>query len=651
VSDVILTYLPKVYEQEDLLMYISLYRRYRPDNFQEVVGQEGAVKLLKGSVLRKNVSHAYLFSGPRGSGKTTIARILAKAVNCLDPASDGEPCGRCSSCVSITSGESLDVIEIDGASNNGVDEVRELKSHVNLSPFSSRYKIYIIDEVHMLSISAFNALLKTIEEPPGYVIFVLATTEPHKVPVTIRSRCQHVAFHRISEKGISGYLPVISDREGRKIDREACFEIARQSDGSLRDALSILEQAMSASEGDIRSETISLVLSGGSYADMERLIKTCRKDETSALSVIEDILSGGASPSRVLEYLYLLSRNFWIAARWGERTLESIDLTEEEIAFVSSEKEYWNEKGLLELMDFCMETIQSARNGMRSDVLAGLVFSKLALALKRRDEAEIAEDASKQIDVAVEQPENKKDISFSTNNSDSTKNLERSSSQAALEGQKSEDPEKFPEPENPGVKIAEYPSETGASAVADVDFSLLMESLAESSINIYACLLSSSIYIEGEAIVIEFGSNQKSCYAIMSSPGNAYTLQETIESIFKVCFSLVVRYQDKEASFPSSGGEEDAVSGVFVDSGLPASSQESLFSDQDKGVKNSGGSDQDSEASIVNKKPSTEEKISRDKGFAGVLSDVIKITNGEVLFVKDQDMPETEVTEQNENGE
>jgi len=342
-------------------MYISLYRRYRPDNFQEVVGQEGAVKLLKGSVLRKNVSHAYLFSGPRGSGKTTLARILAKAVNCLDPARDGEPCGKCSSCVSITSGESLDVIEIDGASNNGVDEVRELKSHVNLSPFSARYKIYIIDEVHMLSISAFNALLKTLEEPPGYVIFVLATTEPHKVPVTIRSRCKHVPFHRISEKEISGYLPVIGEREGRIIDREACFEIARQSDGSLRDALSILEQAMSTSEGDIKSETISLVLSGGSYADMERLIKASRVDETSALTVIEDILSRGASPSRVLEYLYLLSRNLWIAARWGERTLESIDLTEEEIAFVCSEKEYWNEKGLLELMDFCMETMQSAR--------------------------------------------------------------------------------------------------------------------------------------------------------------------------------------------------------------------------------------------------------------------------------------------------
>jgi DNA polymerase-3 subunit gamma/tau len=632
-------------------MYISLYRRYRPDNFQEVVGQEGAVKLLKGSVLRKNVSHAYLFSGPRGSGKTTLARILAKAVNCLDPASDGEPCGRCSSCVSITSGESLDVIEIDGASNNGVDEVRELKSHVNLSPFSSRYKIYIIDEVHMLSISAFNALLKTLEEPPGYVIFVLATTEPHKVPVTIRSRCQHVPFHRISEKEISGYLPVIAEKEGRIIDREACFEIARQSDGSLRDALSILEQAMSASEGDIKSETISLVLSGGSYADMERLIKSCRVDETSALTVIEDILSRGASPSRVLEYLYLLSRNLWIAARWGERTLESIDLTEEEIAFVSSEKEYWNEKGLLELMDFCLETIQSARNGMRSDVLAGLVFSKLTVALKIRGKAGIDEDAPKQINEPDEHPEKKKDFSFSTNNADFRKDLERSSSQAALEGQKSEDPEKFPEPENSGVKTIEDPSGAGASAMEGVDLSRLMDSLSESSLNIYACLISAGIYIEGEAIVVEFGSEQKSCYAIMSSPGNAYKLQEAIESIFKVCFPLIVRYRDKEVSFPSSGGEEDAAANVFAGSEFPGSSQESLFSDQDKGWENTGNADLDSEASIVNKKPSAEEEISKDNGFAGVLSDVIKITNGEILYVKDQDMPETEVTEQNENGE
>jgi hypothetical protein len=384
---------------------------------------------------------------------------------------------------------------------------------------------------------------------------------------------------------------------------------------------------------------------------MERLIKASRVDETSALTVIEDILSRGASPSRVLEYLYLLSRNLWIAARWGERTLESIDLTEEEIAFVSSEKEYWNEKGLLELMDFCLETIQSARNGMRSDVLAGLVFSKLTVALKIRGKAGIDEDAPKQINEPDEHPEKKKDFSFSTNNADFRKDLERSSSQAALEGQKSEDPEKFPEPENSGVKTIEDPSGAGASAMEGVDLSRLMDSLSESSLNIYACLISAGIYIEGEAIVVEFGSEQKSCYAIMSSPGNAYKLQEAIESIFKVCFPLIVRYRDKEVSFPSSGGEEDAAANVFAGSEFPGSSQESLFSDQDKGWENTGNADLDSEASIVNKKPSAEEEISKDNGFAGVLSDVIKITNGEILYVKDQDMPETEVTEQNENGE
>ena len=171
------------------------------------------------------MGHAYLFSGPRGCGKTTVARILAKALNCLSPES-GEPCCGCRSCQAIAGGESLDVVEIDGASNNSVDEIRELKTHVALAPFSSKYKVYIIDEVHMLSMAAFNALLKTLEEPPSYVVFVLATTEPHKVPVTIRSRCQHIPFHSIGTRRIFDRLRQIVEWEGADAQPEALWEVA-----------------------------------------------------------------------------------------------------------------------------------------------------------------------------------------------------------------------------------------------------------------------------------------------------------------------------------------------------------------------------------------------------------------------------------------
>ena len=170
-------------------MSVSLYRRYRPTQFNQIVGQVAAVHVITRALEERVVSHAYLFSGPRGCGKTTLARLLAKSLNCTSRGEGAEPCNSCSSCEAINRGESLDVIEIDGASNNSVDEIRELKTHVSLSPFASSYKVYIIDEVHMLSLSAFNALLKTLEEPPSHVVFILATTEPYKVPITIRSRC------------------------------------------------------------------------------------------------------------------------------------------------------------------------------------------------------------------------------------------------------------------------------------------------------------------------------------------------------------------------------------------------------------------------------------------------------------------------------
>lgn len=225
------------------MSYTALYRKFRPDCFEDVKGQEHIVTTLQNQIKAERVGHAYLFCGTRGTGKTTIAKIFAKAVNCEHPV-EGSPCGECAACRSIGAGASMNVIEIDAASNNGVDNIREIVDEVSYSPAEGRYKVYIIDEVHMLSIGAFNALLKTLEEPPSYVIFILATTEVHKIPITILSRCQRYDFRRITIDTIAARLRELMEAEQIQVEEKALRYIAKSADGAMRDALSLLDQCI-----------------------------------------------------------------------------------------------------------------------------------------------------------------------------------------------------------------------------------------------------------------------------------------------------------------------------------------------------------------------------------------------------------------------
>ncbi|WP_342563772.1 DNA polymerase III subunit gamma/tau [Paenibacillus sp. FSL R7-0345] len=289
--------------------HIALYRAWRPQSFQDMVGQQHIIQTLQNAIREQRVSHAYLFSGPRGTGKTSAAKVLAKAVNC-ERGPGPEPCNECPSCLRITAGNIMDVQEIDAASNRGVEEIRDLRDKVKYAPTEVRRKVYIIDEVHMLTTEAFNALLKTLEEPPPHVMFILATTEPHKLPATIISRCQRFDFRRVSLEEQSGRLAEICQKEGITADADALQYIARLSDGGMRDALSILDQISSFTDGQVTYQQV-LGMTGGIPSEQFAKLATAilEGDMGRLLELVEQLMQEGKSADKCLENLLYYFRD------------------------------------------------------------------------------------------------------------------------------------------------------------------------------------------------------------------------------------------------------------------------------------------------------------------------------------------------------
>ncbi|WP_223703591.1 DNA polymerase III subunit gamma/tau [Sutcliffiella deserti] len=291
------------------MAYQALYRVFRPQLFEDVVGQEHITQTLQNALLQQKFSHAYLFSGPRGTGKTSAAKILAKAVNC-EHSPIAEPCNECPSCKGITNGSISDVMEIDAASNNGVDEIRDIRDKVKYAPSAVKYKVYIIDEVHMLSIGAFNALLKTLEEPPKHVIFILATTEPHKIPLTIISRCQRFDFRRITAESIVGRLETVLHAQGIESESQALAVIARAAEGGMRDALSLMDQAISFSDGNLTVQDALSITGSVSQTFITELVHALhQKNVSEALASLNDVFQSGKDPARFLEDLIFYYRD------------------------------------------------------------------------------------------------------------------------------------------------------------------------------------------------------------------------------------------------------------------------------------------------------------------------------------------------------
>lgn len=359
-------------------MYKALYRAYRPETFDQLLGQEHIVKILRNQLASDKVSHAYLFCGTRGTGKTTTARLLAKGLNCTG---EGErPCGQCSNCRSISEGTYMDVIEIDAASNRGIDEIRELRESVNYPPMLGGKKIYIIDEVHMLTAEAFNALLKTLEEPPEYVVFVLATTEPQKLPATILSRCLRLDFRRVSEKVISDGMKKICQDMGIDVTDSALRIIAANADGSVRDGLSILDQCISGEDGQVDVPTVLEYL-GASGEDVltELTEHVIRGRAGEAMSLLAQILESGKDSRQIIRDWTQHYRNL-LMAKFIRDPQDTIDLSVENIDRIRSQAQIMEpeeiSRGIMELS----KTMNEARWSPQPRILLELCVVTLASA-------------------------------------------------------------------------------------------------------------------------------------------------------------------------------------------------------------------------------------------------------------------------------
>ncbi|MBR5774421.1 MAG: DNA polymerase III subunit gamma/tau, partial [Clostridia bacterium] len=471
------------------VMYRVLYRKWRPTQFSDIVGQEQVTVTLKNEIVSSRLSHAYLFIGSRGTGKTSCAKVLAKAVNCLNP-HDGNPCNECEICRGIDSGAIVDVVEIDAASNNKVDNIRDLREEVNYTPIKAKYRVYIIDEVHMLSTGAYNALLKTLEEPPAHVIFILATTEAHKVPATILSRCQRFDFNRITPDKISDRLRFVCEQEGFTIDDEAALLISRLADGAMRDALSILDQCAGKSENITArsvSETVGLI--GDEY--LFRISDAIYSEDTQTLlSCVDELYSRSMDMERLCAELCNHFRNCLICkVSKDPKTL--IASTDNEISKYRELASKFNASQLLYFLDKIRQT-----------------QDKLKFSLNRRVDMEL-------LFVTISKPNLNTEASALLSRIESLERSRISTQSAAPAPVAPTEPVTVSEPEpsemaeNEAVQSTVAPKVEGTTAKIDADDAPLnewpevLEEIKSVNKPLFAMMITSKAYVRGEYLLID----------------------------------------------------------------------------------------------------------------------------------------------------
>ena len=359
------------------MSYVALYRKFRPPVFEDVKGQDHIVTTHKNQIKSDRVGHAYLFCGTRGTGKTSVAKILARAVNCENPV-DGSPCGECAMCKEIAAGNSMNVIEIDAASNNGVDNVREIIDEVSYSPTRGKKKVYIIDEVHMLSTGAFNALLKTLEEPPSYVIFILATTEVQKLPITILSRCQRYDFHRITIDTIEARLREVVDAEGIKVEEKALRYVAKAADGSMRDSLSLLDQCIAFNYGEeLTYDKVLGVLGAVDTEVFNRLFSALYKqDVNAALTLLSDIVIQGRELSQFVNDFVWYLRNLMLVQA-SDQMEDVIDISTDNLASLKEQASQADTETILRYIRIFSELSSQIRYASQKRILIEITLIKM----------------------------------------------------------------------------------------------------------------------------------------------------------------------------------------------------------------------------------------------------------------------------------
>ena len=359
------------------MSYTALYRKFRPDNFADVKGQDHIVTTLTNQIKHNRIGHAYLFCGTRGTGKTTVAKILAKAVNCEHPV-NGSPCNECAMCKAIQAGTAMNVIEIDAASNTGVDNIREIREEVSYRPTEGKYKVYIIDEVHMLSTGAFNALLKTLEEPPSYVMFILATTEAHKIPITILSRCQRYDFHRITIDTIAARLDELLKVEGVAAEEKAVRYVAKAGDGSMRDALSLLDQCIAFYLGqELTYDKVLEVLGAVDTEVFSKLLrKVIRGDVTGSIHILEELIVGGRELSQFVGDFTWYMRNL-LLVKTSENPEEAIDVSSDNMKLLKEESTMLDVETLMRYIRIFSDLSNQIRYATQKRVLVEIALIKL----------------------------------------------------------------------------------------------------------------------------------------------------------------------------------------------------------------------------------------------------------------------------------
>lgn len=511
-------------------MHKALYRVYRPKTFEDVVGQEHIVKTLKNQIRNSNIGHAYLFSGTRGTGKTSTAKIFARAVNCLN-SNDEEPCNECEICVDTLNDNIMDIVEIDAASNNSVDDIRELRESVKYTPSKAKYKVYIIDEVHMLSQGAFNALLKTLEEPPSYVIFILATTEPHKIPATILSRCQRFDFKRVSSKDIANRMAYICEKENIQAEEKALSLIARNSQGALRDALSILDQCMSFGNEIIEYNDVIELLGTVNIDELFELSQAIIDENTKkTLQILNEFIIWGKDIRNLINDLIDQFRNLMVC-KVSKDLDEIISLPEESIEKLKEQAKTININDLIRILNILSETQDSMKSSSNTRILAEVTMMKIAqpmfdeskeALIKRIENLEqIVESGN--IKVVAVQNESKSSL----NNINEKLNNQEEEQDIIYEEVKSED-----------VKLVEASWKKIIGKIKD-----------DKKPSIYALLKEvSSFYVKENALFIIFNDNFSFARSRLSSEETIKYVEQVIREVLNRSFQLKIYLKSEIAS-------------------------------------------------------------------------------------------------------